>query len=277
MISHAYLQVLVHIQGVWDWNQDQTVYMRYYYYICITLGLASGEWCSIRIQKDIQRITLFYDLTLNNGKWVKISITMMLHVSHGFSNHCQLDCWFNSLFRLTTKKISKPLYCWPFSDGNPLATGRFPSIDSNAERVLCNDVIMMDPKWYEFCYFWRCGHNLKSVILKLILCINTLNASSKLLLSERPNLDWWFSSNTVQRDLISDNSVSILIKGPSDAIWQHRSGSTLAHVMACCLMAPSHYLNQCWQNISEVLWHSPEGDFTRNAQDTYPSYQFENN
>ena len=30
---------------------------------------------------------------------------------------------------------------------------------------------------------------------------------------------------------------------PSDAIWQHRSGSTLAKVMACCLAAPSHYLN----------------------------------
>ena len=32
---------------------------------------------------------------------------------------------------------------------------------------------------------------------------------------------------------------------PSDAIWRHRSGSTLAQVMACCLTAPSHYLNQC--------------------------------
>ena len=39
---------------------------------------------------------------------------------------------------------------------------------------------------------------------------------------------------------------------PSDAIWQHRSGSTLAQVMACCLMAPSHYLNQSWLLISQV-------------------------
>ena len=30
--------------------------------------------------------------------------------------------------------------------------------------------------------------------------------------------------------------------GPSDAIWRHRSGSTLTHVLACCLTAPSHYL-----------------------------------
>ena len=38
---------------------------------------------------------------------------------------------------------------------------------------------------------------------------------------------------------------------PSDAIWQHRSGTMLAQVMACCLTAPSHYLNQCvWVNVA---------------------------
>ena len=42
---------------------------------------------------------------------------------------------------------------------------------------------------------------------------------------------------------------------PSDAIWRHISRSTLAQVMACCLTAPSHYLNQCWL-ISKVQWHS---------------------
>ena len=31
----------------------------------------------------------------------------------------------------------------------------------------------------------------------------------------------------------------------SDAIWQQRSGSTLVHVMAVCLKAPSHYMWQC--------------------------------
>ena len=53
--------------------------------------------------------------------------------------------------------------------------------------------------------------------------------------------------------------------GPSDTIWRHRSGSSLAQVMACCLMAPSHYLNQCWLIISEVQWHSYQGNFTRDA------------
>ena len=45
---------------------------------------------------------------------------------------------------------------------------------------------------------------------------------------------------------------------PSDVIWQQKSGSTLAQVMASCLTAPSHYLNQCWLIISKVLWYLSE-------------------
>ena len=52
---------------------------------------------------------------------------------------------------------------------------------------------------------------------------------------------------------------------PSDTIWRHRSMSTLAQVMACCLTASSHYLNQCWLMISEVLRHSPDSNFTENT------------
>ena len=37
-----------------------------------------------------------------------------------------------------------------------------------------------------------------------------------------------------------------------DATWQHRPGSALAQTMACCLMAPSHYLNQRWLNVKGV-------------------------
>ena len=43
---------------------------------------------------------------------------------------------------------------------------------------------------------------------------------------------------------------------PSHSVRWHGSGSTLAQVMAWCLTAPSHYFNQCWLIISEVLCHS---------------------
>ena len=49
------------------------------------------------------------------------------------------------------------------------------------------------------------------------------------------------------------------------SIWHYWTWSTLVEVMACCLSAPSHHLDQCWLIINAVLWHSPEGNFTRNA------------
>ena len=53
------------------------------------------------------------------------------------------------------------------------------------------------------------------------------------------------------------------------------SGSTLAQVMACCLAAPSHNLNQCWLIIKVVLFHSLEGSFTGHAHYIYPWHFFE--
>ena len=50
---------------------------------------------------------------------------------------------------------------------------------------------------------------------------------------------------------------------PSDAIWQQGSRSTLVQIMASCLMASSHYLNQCWLIITKVQWCSPEGNLAR--------------
>ena len=46
--------------------------------------------------------------------------------------------------------------------------------------------------------------------------------------------------------------------------------------MACCLMAPSHYLNQCWLITSKVLWHSSEGNFIRDTSATIHQSQLEN-
>ena len=54
------------------------------------------------------------------------------------------------------------------------------------------------------------------------------------------------------------SGVSIIINSlwPGDVIWWQWSGSTLALVIACCLTAPSHHLNQCWHLICQVLCHS---------------------
>ena len=50
---------------------------------------------------------------------------------------------------------------------------------------------------------------------------------------------------------------------PSDDIWQHRSISILAQLIACCLTAPSYYPNQCWTIISKAYWYECASNFTR--------------
>ena len=58
--------------------------------------------------------------------------------------------------------------------------------------------------------------------------------------------------------------ISVKSLWPSDAVWRrHWTGSLLSQVMACCLVAPSHYLNQCWLIISGDQRHQFEGNFTR--------------
>ena len=63
---------------------------------------------------------------------------------------------------------------------------------------------------------------------------------------------------------------------PSDAIWRQGYWSTLAQVMASCLTAPIHYLNQCWLIISKVLWHSSEGIIMRCSEDANQQNKIEN-
>ena len=46
--------------------------------------------------------------------------------------------------------------------------------------------------------------------------------------------------------------------------------STLAEVMACCPTAPSHYRNQCWLFVTEVLGIDLRAISQENIQDIYP-------
>ena len=68
---------------------------------------------------------------------------------------------------------------------------------------------------------------------------------------------WDISWNCHQVNDVSPSLNKLTYWG--DVIWRPRSGSTLAQVMACCLTAPSHYLNQCWLIFSKVQWHVSEG------------------
>ena len=111
-------------------------------------------------------------------------------------------------------------------------------------------------------YSWKIAHRAN-----IICCIMypTLNKSYLILSSSylitMMSYRWYFASWLVLLVTVWVNSL-----WPNDAIWRHRSGSTLAQVMACCLMAPSHYLNQCWLIINKVQRHLAERNFTRKTQ-----------
>ena len=104
----------------------------------------------------------------------------------------------------------------------------------------------------EFWILIKITYHAQMLIMELIiqfLCI--LSAYVTIV----PMVTWYWGNQ-----LILLNSLR-----PSDAIWWHRSGSTLAQEMACCLTAPSHYLNQCWLVIRKIQLHSCDGNFTRDT------------
>ena len=64
------------------------------------------------------------------------------------------------------------------------------------------------------------------------------------------------NSDVNYRSFVGCNVMWVLVNSlePSGTIWRYRSGSTLAQLLACCLMVPSHYLKQCWLIINEIQW-----------------------
>ena len=72
-----------------------------------------------------------------------------------------------------------------------------------------------------------------------------------------------FSEDTSSYDVdlfLMNILISVAEESTHCGLVTHKSESTLAQVMACCLMAPSHYLNQCWLIISKVRWHPSESN-----------------
>ena len=90
------------------------------------------------------------------------------------------------------------------------------------------------------------------------------NQNSKIFIQENAFVNVvWKMAAILSRPQYVSRFMSLNSLGPSDAIWHWRSWSTLVQVMACCLTAPSHYLNQCWLIITKVQWCSSEGNFAR--------------
>ena len=78
-------------------------------------------------------------------------------------------------------------------------------------------------------------------------CRSLLSYRPKRIMMPTKLSSWWLGFQWVT---LSKCTISIVLSvnclWPHDAIERHRTRSTLAQVMACCLKTPSHKLNQCW-------------------------------
>ena len=150
----------------------------------------------------------------------------------GISKHQPHDCLLKRLFIRRSKKTSK-LRIAGLCEGNSPVTGEFPAQRaSDAEHVSiwwrhhfsATGLAWTGPLWVSHCTWWALQMNFHEVV------------------------NWWM--------VCPYSPICSLTHCGLVTPYGDKSGSTLAQVMACCLTAPSHYLNQCWLIISEVQWHS---------------------
>ena len=181
-------------------------------------------------------------------------------LGYRYGTMIKISWWYNALWYV----IETHSTSWTLCEGNPLVTGGFPSqMPSNAEfwcfqnRLQLNSLCSVDttschgfsnvnslmpsdaymrqwnrPSLVQIMACSLLGAKPLSEPTLVLLSIGTYGTNFSEILIEIQTLSFW--KMAAQKD----NSLR-----PSDAIWRHRFGSTLAQVMACCLTAPSHYLN----------------------------------
>ena len=108
---------------------------------------------------------------------------------------------------------------------------------------------------------WRHDHHMASqshseLIQVLACCLIRAERLPEPALSRQSNqhikVDVLKQKNLVHRFLSLHKSSWVNPFWPGDAIWGQRSWPKLFQVvMACCLTAPSHYLNQCWFTLTK--------------------------
>ena len=147
-------------------------------------------------------------------------------------------------------------------------------------------MVSMESGWRNY-IGWGCIRNLKAkctlvshILIQdrlLIQSISFLHTVSKhILFATSLSLNWcspiqcilfheWCFQNAIMLSIGIRFWVNSFSRSNTrcGTIWRQRPRSALAQVMACCLIAPSHYHNQYWYIISKDLWQLPDQNFTR--------------
>ena len=138
----------------------------------------------------------------------------------GVSNHQHHDCLLNRLFRSRSKKTSK-LRITGLCAGNSPVTGELPTLmASNAENVSI---------WWRHHVIQKNSRLRPWNAVIHTTCINPWLSRS--LSSIYLPMPWLLTAQCTALGLMTS--------------WIWFNGIGWGTVMACCLTAPSHYLNQC--------------------------------
>ena len=96
--------------------------------------------------------------------------------------------------------------------------------------------------------------------------------------SSSRRVNWWATLVTQNWDGPPNHQSRVVhwatqdfFRSTASTPYTHISESTLVQITACCPTAPSHYLNQCRLNISEVQWQK----FQQDLENTFSSYRMD--
>ena len=229
------------------------------FWLVTSVGTGSGQYCCCNLL-SLEFLYACKDCT---------SFQWRHNECDGVSNHRPHDCLLNRLFRRRSKKTSK-LRVTGLCVGNSSVTGEFPAQRANnAENVsiwwryhvvnqvfhvqVCTAILPAQVEPY-ITYNKSCACTVSTEIIGVFEVWPTVIRCTRSRSSDKV----WDVNKTRRTATNTNTEYNPRINKlcPSNAILRQRSRSELVQVKVWCLMAPSHYLNQCWIILKAVLLHS---------------------
>ena len=135
--------------------------------------------------------------------------------------------------------------------------------------------IILVPLGYFFLEIKTNIHIYRLTFARRVMSFHSFHAIQYPILGATMCLYQWLWKLFTGSIIVKSMSLAFNWLWPSDDIWPNKFGSTIALVMVCCFMAPSHYIKQCWLLFSKVFWYSPEVNFIVDAKAIYHWYELE--
>ena len=239
-----------------------------------------GDWNMHKFHSHILHLykyfTIWSPVMWNPASWIDHRQSTAGHYTYCQTSNTNHTLVSNKLVNHSDVVVASPVGAVPTTFS--FSTLHLASIDWAKTTARLNKNHLSFWIWIRF----YCISFVNSFYLKQLCPVSFLLLNEVIIMTTniRPNLEWW-NEFKIEMDkklsvfLADDIQKEINSLWPRDPIWQHRSGSTWAPVVACCLLAPSHYLHHCWLITNEVFRHLPKDNFSGNTHDKNLYHKFE--